>query len=123
MSAPNTPMVKPTTNRTVAMDIPECGLDAVRDLARLAAATVTLSVAADPFEPLPDPLEPLPEPFEVGSVVAVPRTDWPAGAERTADAVCAPACPIRPTSPGLPSPEGATHSAWLGYLARGSPRS
>ena len=104
MSAPNTPMVKPTTNRTVAMDIPECGLDAVRDLARLAAATVTLSVAADPFEPLPDPLEPLPEPFEVGSVVAVPRTDWPAGAERTADAVLRAGVPDSSHQPGPSQP-------------------
>ena len=105
MSAPNTPIVKPTTNRSVAMDIPECGLDAVRDLARLAAATVTLSVAADPFEPLlPDPFEPLPDPFAAGSVVAVPRTDCPAGAERTADAVLRTGVPASSHQPGPSQP-------------------
>jgi hypothetical protein len=72
-------------------------LDAVRDLARLVAATVTLSVAADPFEPLPDP-------FAAGSVVAVPRTDCPAGAERTADAVLRTGVPASSHQPGPSRP-------------------
>ena len=104
MSAPNTPIVKPTTNRSVAMDIAECGLDAVRDLARLAAATATLSVAADPSNRCPTRSNRCPTRSSAGSVVAVPRTDCPAGAERTADAVLRTGVPASSHQPGPSQP-------------------
>ena len=97
MRAPNTPMANPTTNRTVAVVIPERGLDAERDLTRLAATTPAFSVAADPFEPLPDLLV-------VGNVAAAPRIDCPAGAERTVDAVLRTGVPDSSHQPGPSQP-------------------